>query len=127
MTYNVFGGTLNPAQSNPIDAHQHVLPCPGSASVCRVLNTLTQINDSLHRYPAQRPLASHRQSMSHFEDLVVVFMLLQLFGLLELLYLIIQIFSESGLGDLEVLVRYIYKMLITNCLKVMECFIRLLN
>ena len=65
--------------------------------------------------------------MSHFEDLVVVFMLLQLFGLLELLYLIIQIFSESGLGDLEVLVRYIYKMLITNCLKVMECFIRLLN
>jgi len=24
MTYNVFGGTLNPAQSNPIDA---ALPC----------------------------------------------------------------------------------------------------
>jgi len=31
MTYNVFGGTLNPAQSNPIDEgddhHSHTPPC----------------------------------------------------------------------------------------------------
>jgi len=28
MTYNVFGGTLNPAQSNPASTHIHDLTSP---------------------------------------------------------------------------------------------------